>query len=277
MLRKSFTLMEIMIVLVILSILATLGFPAYQNMINNEKNKVCQANLEALGVALEIYAMEHDTFPGDLSQIPEQYLQKGFAKLMERKDAWKIKLAYYIVGFQQRGLAYAGLLTDLARGNSKLLTCPAAAPAGNSYGIRSSFLNARVEDVYRNVGDSAVFIADCNAATFAGIAGVASTRHKKGAASFGQMIIRSVAESTQGHLFAKSNVYSGACAACLNYVRRYVTIPYCNTNANQCMGKPTDAAKIECCKRASPGYSVYMDNYVKTYPNYNCRAICAGN
>lgn len=160
---KSFTLMEILVTLVILSILATLGFPAYQTVIENQKAKVCQANLEAIGVALDVYAMEHDAMPGDLSQIPEQYLQKGFAKMMQKKGAWEIKLAYHIVGLQQRGLAYAGLLNNLARGNQRLLTCPADNPAnyGRSYKL-SENIKSLTSAQYKNLTDGTILIGDCS-------------------------------------------------------------------------------------------------------------------
>mgnify|MGYP001590185566 CR=1 FL=1 len=68
--KAGFTLMEMMLVVVVIGILATLGFPAYKNVIEDSKAKVCQTNLRVISAALDIYAMEHDSIPGDLSKLP---------------------------------------------------------------------------------------------------------------------------------------------------------------------------------------------------------------
>lgn len=174
--KKAFTMMEILIVVVIIGILATLGFPAYQNVIEDSKATVCEANLEALNTGLEIYAMEHDQMPGDLSELSPEYIQKAYTRILQEKGAWKIKFAYYIVGWEQRGLAYAGLLTDIAGGNIKLMTCPAALPGERSYGINSGLLNMSSQGYQALSGDT-LFIGDYTAPTFTSYAQL-TERHK---------------------------------------------------------------------------------------------------
>jgi len=176
MLKKAFTMMEVIVVVIVLTILVTLGYPAYKNTIEESKAKVCKANLQALSTALGIYAMEHDKMPGDLSELPTEYIQKAFTRILQEKGAWKIKLAYFIVGWEQRGLAYAGLLNDIANGNMKLITCPAAAPGTRSYGINST-LQHMTSKAYRDLPDDTLFIGDCENETFTNLTDL-KERHK---------------------------------------------------------------------------------------------------
>lgn len=166
---RGFTMTEILIVIVIIGILATIGIPSYQGLIANANAKVCQNNLKALANALDTYAMEHDVMPGDLSELPSGYIEKAYARILQEKGAWKIKLAYFIVGLRDRGLAYAGLLEDIARGNINLITCPAdsdpPARGGRSYGINSRVRNLSAQD-YRNLAGDTLIVGDCNSAEF---------------------------------------------------------------------------------------------------------------
>lgn len=167
--KRAFTIMEIIIVVAVIGILATLAFPAYKNVIENSKARVCETNLQALNTALEIYAMDHDVMPGDLSELPPEDVQKAYARILQEKGAWKIKLAYFIVGQEQRGLVYAGLLTNLAGGNISLMTCPAdhtpPAEGGISYGLNSA-LASMTSQVYRALPASALLIGDSDTTTF---------------------------------------------------------------------------------------------------------------
>ncbi|MBM3249870.1 MAG: prepilin-type N-terminal cleavage/methylation domain-containing protein [Candidatus Omnitrophica bacterium] len=192
--KKSFTLMEVIVVIVVIGILATLGFPGYKSMVENQKAKVCRQNLEALKRALDIYAMENDTLPGDLSGLPADYIRRAYAEVLRKKGAWKIKLAYFIVDLEKRGLAFAqgeegggrSLLTDiLAGGDIKIITCPAdhTPPTGSGGGIRgrSYGMNEQLEnlgsDEYRRLGAGTFLIADCETPVFSGTSGLTG-RHE---------------------------------------------------------------------------------------------------
>ncbi len=83
--KKAFTPIEILITVIIISILATLGFPAYQNAVEASKEKTCSANLEVLQTAVEIYTREHNTVPGSLSELKPEHIEKAFAKVMQGK------------------------------------------------------------------------------------------------------------------------------------------------------------------------------------------------
>lgn len=177
--KKAFTLMEIIIIVVVIGILATLGLPTYQNVIEDSKAKVCQANLQALNTSLEIYAMEHDVMPGGLSELTPEYIEKAYAHILQEKGAWKIKLAYFIVRWEQRGLAYAGLLSDISKGNLSLITCPSDTsppPTGISYGL-NSVLENMTSQAYRALPDDTLLIGDCENVTFTNLTDL-NERHK---------------------------------------------------------------------------------------------------
>jgi prepilin-type N-terminal cleavage/methylation domain-containing protein len=164
--KRGFSLMEVIVVVIIVGVLATLGFPAYQNSIDYSNSKVCKANLEALQTALDIYAMEHDRIPGDLSQLPAEYINKGLAKV-RREGGWKLKLAYWLVEVRDSGLAYAELMQRLQGG--VVMTCPASRGA-HSYGLWSGLANLTALE-YRQLSDTQPLVADCAADTFDALAG----------------------------------------------------------------------------------------------------------
>jgi prepilin-type N-terminal cleavage/methylation domain-containing protein len=169
--KSAFTLMEVMVVVIIIGVLGTLGFPAYQNAIDSSNSKVCKANLDALQTGLDIYAMEHDRIPGDLSQLPAEYIRTGLAKV-QKEGGWSLKFAYWVVELQERGLAYAGLMQRLQGG--VVMSCPAAR-GGHSYGLWSGLSNITAQE-YREIPSGQALIADSDANTFSSLS-AATRRH----------------------------------------------------------------------------------------------------
>ncbi|MFA5090714.1 MAG: prepilin-type N-terminal cleavage/methylation domain-containing protein [Candidatus Omnitrophota bacterium] len=162
--KTSFTLMEIMVVLIVVGILATVSISSYRNFVEDSKAKICRANMETLVTALDVYALEHDIMPASLSQLPQQYIDKAYAQVM-RKQGWGIKLARLVADWDESGLAYAdSFLRALAKGNIQLITCPKdstpPAAGGNSYGMNSLLANMS-SGRYRALSADMVLIGDC--------------------------------------------------------------------------------------------------------------------
>lgn len=183
--KKAFTLMEIIIVIVVIGILVTVGIPTYQNFIEDSKAKVCETNLKALQAALDVYAMEHDVMPATISELPYEYIKQAYAKILQQKGDWKVKLAYFVVDLQQKGWVYAATLTlslkdDLAKGDMKLITCPKdptpPAAGGTSYGI-NSILARKTSQEYQNIPAGTLLIGDSDEPVFTGASDL-SARHR---------------------------------------------------------------------------------------------------
>lgn len=59
--KNAFTLIELLVVLVIVAVLAGIGFPVYQHIVENGRAVSCVSNLRQLGVALNLYLGEHNS------------------------------------------------------------------------------------------------------------------------------------------------------------------------------------------------------------------------
>ena len=70
--RRGFTLVELLVVLAIIGVLASLTLPALSFAKFQGKNTVCRNNLRQLGLALEIYATTFETYPPYASPVESQ-------------------------------------------------------------------------------------------------------------------------------------------------------------------------------------------------------------
>ena len=164
--KRAFTLIEIIIVVIIVGIFGTLGFPAYQNAVEASKDKACDANLEVLKTAVEIYTMEHNTVPGSLSALKPEHIEKAFAKVMQGKDGWKKRLAYFIAEGPQWGWVYAQSY------GMPHLRCPKnTGPSATaiSYGLNLAIAGI-TSSAYKALPDNTVIVGDSN--SYLGIPGV---------------------------------------------------------------------------------------------------------
>jgi len=143
--KRGFTIVEILVVVIIVGILATLGYPAYENAKEDAMAKVSRTNMEALKTGVDAYIMEYGKMPGDLSMLPEDVLKKAYAAAVKKTGAWKINLAYFIINLGEKNKAYAGeqiFLSKIAKGNKKILVDPANSYIGGiSYGLSAALIN----------------------------------------------------------------------------------------------------------------------------------------
>jgi len=164
---RSFTLIEIMVVIIIIGILTLVGVPMYRNVVEKGKAQICAANLEALKSAFEIYLAEHNVVPGTLSELSTEEIEKAYARFMRTKGV-AARWVAFLEGLRERNFAFASLIKELGKGNTRLLRCPADTRKDQtiiSYGINSK-LAGMTKEAYEELPATTVIIADSNSVTF---------------------------------------------------------------------------------------------------------------
>lgn len=161
--KRAFSLVEILVVVVIIGILATIGLPYFQNLVESSKEKSCETNLLTLQKAVEIYTMEHDNVPASLSQLKDKDIQRAYASVMSGKDAWQRRLAYFLVEGPQWGIAYAQ--TSFGMPHLRCPNNPDTSSTQISYGLNSA-LSGMTSILYKNLLGDVVIVADSVSTTF---------------------------------------------------------------------------------------------------------------
>ncbi len=165
MMRKSFTLIETVTVIIIILIFATFSMIGYRQVLDNSRQKVCSTNLMALSVAVEIYALENDVLPASLGNLKPEHLKKGYAKAISQRD-WLTKFSYFFLKLNSSPKAYAAFLTpenlEKYGVDSKIFHCPADTDGLPSYGINKRLRGKKWEEISADT----IIIAECDRNTF---------------------------------------------------------------------------------------------------------------
>ena len=136
--RKSFTLVELLVTVVVVIIITTIGLTGYQAAIEQARARVCATNLRALQSAVKMWALENDVIPATLGQLEKRHLERAYAEVIAPGD-WLTRAAYWLGEQDSRFSAHAQFLTpaNLRRfgANAQIFTCPSDRNGGISYGI----------------------------------------------------------------------------------------------------------------------------------------------
>jgi prepilin-type N-terminal cleavage/methylation domain-containing protein len=68
---KGFSLIELLIVMTIIGILATMGIPVYSKQVNAAKRSDCKAMLMKVQSKIERYIFDNNTYPSSLAMMRE--------------------------------------------------------------------------------------------------------------------------------------------------------------------------------------------------------------
>lgn len=178
---KGISVVGVLLIIVLIAIAITLAFPMYRaNVVENARAQVCESNLKTLKAALDLYSADHDIMPGDLSKLPDAYIQKAYAKVLKQQGGVAIRIARAIIRWNQRGIAHAGLLNTLAGGAQDLLKCPSdetpPEQGGISYALNARLISMKARD-YGGLPGNYLLIVDSERATFSDLTHLAS-RHE---------------------------------------------------------------------------------------------------
>jgi prepilin-type N-terminal cleavage/methylation domain-containing protein len=70
--KRGFTLLELIVVIIILGVLATLGFTQYTKVIEKGRTSEAKMILGSIRTAQEAYNLEHGTYAANLDALPVQ-------------------------------------------------------------------------------------------------------------------------------------------------------------------------------------------------------------
>jgi len=73
---KGFTLIELIVVIAVLGVLATLIIPKVVGVKSDAETKAMEANEKIIKNALERYYLEHETYPDELEDLEGGYLDE---------------------------------------------------------------------------------------------------------------------------------------------------------------------------------------------------------
>jgi len=182
---RGFTLVELIIVITIVALLSAVGYIGYRVTIDKANTKVCEHNQKVIYEALKIYALENYNLPGSLGEIPAEYYQRAYVKLLnqEKNPLW-VKLAYLLVDLKKKGMikkVFGNSLLDKGLIEKRVLDCPLDptpySQGGISYGLNQALVNATLEEFEEFGG---VVIGDSDNATFSEFSGEElAYRHRK--------------------------------------------------------------------------------------------------
>src|SRR6201989_3647133 len=88
--EQGFTLLELMIVMVVISLLAAIAIPAYTSNIKHAREAVLNKDLHVLRQAIDSYTVDKQKAPQSLDDL----VQSGYLKVMpidpftHRSDTW---------------------------------------------------------------------------------------------------------------------------------------------------------------------------------------------
>jgi len=95
---QPFTLIEIMIVVVIIGMIASLAVPAIMDKLEQAKVETTRANLQTLSAAVDSYYMDNNEYPNSLSDLLHAPNNRSYLKDRSLpKDGWGQDF-YYTVG-----------------------------------------------------------------------------------------------------------------------------------------------------------------------------------
>jgi general secretion pathway protein G len=122
--RAGFTLIEIMVVIIILGLLATLVIPNITGYTEKAKREKARADIASLEGALELFKADNGFYPTteqgldaliikpSTGRIPAKWMEGGYFKKGVPLDPWGNRYVYFAPGRRGEGYEVVSLGTD---------------------------------------------------------------------------------------------------------------------------------------------------------------------
>ena len=129
--KKSFTLVEILVALIVLAIMASLAITTFQKTIQANEDRLCWQNLKIIRAALDIYTLENNNLPATLAKLEPRYIHLAYLKVVgEPKEGRFMAFFKNLLGIKP-ALAQFAVEPKLGRYygyEKKVFICPAHTP-----------------------------------------------------------------------------------------------------------------------------------------------------
>jgi general secretion pathway protein G len=88
---KGFTLMELLVVMTVIALLASVGIVGYRHSLKVSKEAVLKENLFLLNHALEQFKADRGRYPSSIAQLREKYYLREIPKdpFTNSRDTWR--------------------------------------------------------------------------------------------------------------------------------------------------------------------------------------------
>ncbi|MDD4909293.1 MAG: type II secretion system protein GspG [Candidatus Omnitrophica bacterium] len=100
--KNGFTLIEIMLVVIIIGILASIIVPRFAGRSEQARKAAAAANIKSLAIALDMYELDTGAYPKTLAELSPKYLKKL------QKDPWDQEYHYAQKGTNEYELRSCG-------------------------------------------------------------------------------------------------------------------------------------------------------------------------
>ena len=169
--RFGFTLIEIIIAVVVLSILSAIGAISWDAMVDKTRQDICEQNQTILVGAIKFYIYDKQAAPTSLSSIYPKYTDFALAKIKKDHPVVYAKraISLAILRASEPKSAWAvGEISPYLGMRTSVLHCPEDSNGGISYGLHDVFdtnviSGIPAKDIYDYCANTnQIIIGDCN-------------------------------------------------------------------------------------------------------------------
>lgn len=115
--KKAFSLMELMVVIIILGMLAAFVLPNLTGKSEDAKKKIACIQMKSIGQALKMYKIDHSKYPTTDEKLDILVKQNYFEDNIMPKDPWN-NYYIYVSTEEENGFDLISLGADLKEGGN---------------------------------------------------------------------------------------------------------------------------------------------------------------